>query len=116
LFITDYISDKEPITNKFISVPKEMGELNCASFVGGIIRGVLDSAEFVHILFICSHPPLPAAALVRLVSFSSDGLFIWQTCTVVTHLVPDPEKAQRMRTVYAVKISEDVMQRDKRLT
>ncbi len=44
---TDYIYDLDPVTNRFISVPKEMGQLNCAAFIGGIIRGVLDSANFV---------------------------------------------------------------------
>jgi hypothetical protein len=43
----DYIIDLDPVTNRFISVPKEMGQLNCAAFIGGIIRGVLDSANFV---------------------------------------------------------------------
>ena len=61
-----------------------MGQLNCAAFIGGIVRGVLDSAEF--------------------------------KCTVVTHLIPDPEKAQRVRTVYAVKFAEEVVVRDKRLS
>jgi hypothetical protein len=43
----DYISDKDPVTNRFVSVPKDMGTMNCATFISGIIRGVLDSAEFV---------------------------------------------------------------------
>lgn len=47
LLSSDYIVEKQPLTNKFISVPKEYGQLNCAAFIGGIIRGVLDSAEFV---------------------------------------------------------------------
>jgi hypothetical protein len=41
-----YIYDAQPITNKFISVPKDFGALNCASFIAGIIAGVLDSALF----------------------------------------------------------------------
>jgi hypothetical protein len=28
---------KEPLVNKFISVPKDKGSLNCASFMAGII-------------------------------------------------------------------------------
>lgn len=43
---SDYIFDQDPATNRFISVPKEMGQLNCAAFIGGIIRGILDSADF----------------------------------------------------------------------
>lgn len=42
-----YIWENSPITNKWISVPKDMGELNCAAFNGGIIKGILDSALFV---------------------------------------------------------------------
>ena len=34
------ISDNEPLVNQYISVPKEMGNLNCAAFVAGIIEGV----------------------------------------------------------------------------
>ncbi len=29
--------EKEPLVNKFISVPKDKGSLNCASFMAGII-------------------------------------------------------------------------------
>lgn len=44
---TDYIIEAEPLVNKFISVPKDKGQLNCASFVGGIIEGVLIETNFV---------------------------------------------------------------------
>lgn len=40
------IYEAEPVTNTFISVPEDMGSFNCASFVAGIIAGVLDSASF----------------------------------------------------------------------
>mmetsp|Transcript_10552 Transcript_10552/g.17259 ORF Transcript_10552/g.17259 Transcript_10552/m.17259 type:complete len:192 (+) Transcript_10552:34-609(+) len=40
------INEKEPLVNRFISVPKDMGTLNCASYVAGIVKGVLDGAEF----------------------------------------------------------------------
>jgi hypothetical protein len=40
-----YVYDKEPITNRFVSVPRDMGQLNCAAFVAGIIRGVLNGSE-----------------------------------------------------------------------
>ena len=48
--ILDYIIEAEPLVNKFISVPKDKGHLNCASFVGGIIEGILIETNFV------SHP------------------------------------------------------------
>lgn len=40
------ISDRSPLVNKFISVPKDLGDLNCAAFVAGIIKGVLEIAGF----------------------------------------------------------------------
>lgn len=33
------ISDNEPLINQYISVPKEMNQLNCGAFVAGIIEG-----------------------------------------------------------------------------
>jgi hypothetical protein len=41
------ISDNEPIISKFISTPKDMTQLNCASFLSGLVEGMLDAAEFV---------------------------------------------------------------------
>ena len=41
------ISDSAPLTNQFISVPPDLGQLNCAAFIAGIIKGVLDGAQFV---------------------------------------------------------------------
>jgi len=40
------IIDNDPMVNGFISVPKEMSQLNCAAFVAGIIEGVCDGAGF----------------------------------------------------------------------
>jgi trafficking protein particle complex subunit 5 len=40
------ISDNEPLVNQYISVPKEMSQLNCAAFVAGIIEGCCDGAGF----------------------------------------------------------------------
>lgn len=36
------ISDNEPLVNAFVSVPREMNQLNCAAYVAGIIEGVCD--------------------------------------------------------------------------
>lgn len=41
-----YLIETEPITNKFISTPKEKGNLNCASFVAGIIEAALEQCCF----------------------------------------------------------------------
>ncbi|RFU30092.1 hypothetical protein B7463_g6259, partial [Scytalidium lignicola] len=40
------ISDNDPLVNQYISVPREMSQLNCAAFVAGIIEGVCDGAGF----------------------------------------------------------------------
>ncbi|PMD22093.1 TRAPP I complex [Hyaloscypha hepaticicola] len=40
------ISDNDPLVNQYISVPKEMNQLNCAAFVAGIVEGVCDGAGF----------------------------------------------------------------------
>lgn len=44
---TYYIIEKEPLVNKFISVPKDKGSLNCATFSAGIIEAVLSNCGFV---------------------------------------------------------------------
>ena len=41
------IHENSPVTNAFVSVPSDMGQLNCAAYFAGIIAGVLDSARFV---------------------------------------------------------------------
>lgn len=43
---TYMISDRDMIVNKFVSVPRELGSLNCAAFVAGIVEAVLDGAHF----------------------------------------------------------------------
>ena len=43
----DMIHESSPITNTFVSVPADMGQLNCAAYLAGLIAGVLDSAKFV---------------------------------------------------------------------
>lgn len=40
------IYDNEPLVNQYISVPKEMNQLNCAAFVAGIVEGACDGAGF----------------------------------------------------------------------
>lgn len=37
------IIDNEPLVNTFISIPKEMSQLNCAAFIAGIIEGMCDA-------------------------------------------------------------------------
>ena len=40
------IHEKDPITNTFVSVPRDMGAVNVAAYIAGIIRGVLEGANF----------------------------------------------------------------------
>ncbi|KAL1131243.1 hypothetical protein AAG570_010861 [Ranatra chinensis] len=41
-----YIIEKEPVVNKFISVPKDKSSLNCAIFIAGIVEAILNSCGF----------------------------------------------------------------------
>ncbi|KAG4080039.1 hypothetical protein HA402_006351 [Bradysia odoriphaga] len=43
---TYYIIEKEPLVNKFISVPKDKGSLNCATFTAGLVEAVLTNCGF----------------------------------------------------------------------
>ena len=38
------IADNEPLVNAYVSVPKEMSQLNCAAFVAGVVEGVCGAA------------------------------------------------------------------------
>ncbi|KAI6377887.1 hypothetical protein MCOR25_002403 [Pyricularia grisea] len=40
------IVDNEPLVNAYVSVPREMSQLNCAAFAAGVIEGVCDGAAF----------------------------------------------------------------------
>jgi trafficking protein particle complex subunit 5 len=40
------IIDNTPLTNQYISVPKEMNQLSVAAYIAGIIEGVCDGAGF----------------------------------------------------------------------
>jgi hypothetical protein len=48
-YCADMIRDNDPLTNRYISVPRDYSPLNCASYIGGIVRGALDAADFVRI-------------------------------------------------------------------
>mmetsp|Transcript_1951 Transcript_1951/g.7000 ORF Transcript_1951/g.7000 Transcript_1951/m.7000 type:complete len:196 (-) Transcript_1951:320-907(-) len=40
------IIDKDLLLTRFISIPKDYGQLSCAAFAAGIVKGVLDAAGF----------------------------------------------------------------------
>jgi len=39
------IHEMEPVTNTFVTVPRDMGSVNVAAYIAGIIRGVLEGAR-----------------------------------------------------------------------
>lgn len=73
------IHENSPVTNAFASVPSDMGQLNCASFIAGVIAGILDNAKFY--------------------------------ARVTAHSLGDGTE----RTVFLVKFSKEVIEREKRL-
>merc|ERR1719291_952563 len=40
------LNDKALLVNRFISVPRDYGSVNCGAYVAGIVEGVLRAAEF----------------------------------------------------------------------
>jgi trafficking protein particle complex subunit 5 len=79
------IIDNEPLVNRYVSVPRQMDQLNCAAFVAGIVEGVCDG---------CGFPARVTAHTVR---------------------QPGEEEGREMwpgRTVFLVKFDPDVMERE----
>ncbi|KAK7205282.1 transport protein particle subunit trs31 [Myxozyma melibiosi] len=64
------IIDNDPISNKYISVPKDMPSLDCASFQAGVIEAVMDGCQFPARVTAHSVPtdlhPLKTVFLVKL--------------------------------------------------
>jgi hypothetical protein len=55
------ISDNDPMVSKYISVPKELSQLNTGAFIAGIVEAVLDGCQFparvtAHSVPIDGHP------------------------------------------------------------
>lgn len=44
---TYYLMERESLVNRYISVPKDKGSLNCAVYVAGIVEAVLTGTGFV---------------------------------------------------------------------
>lgn len=87
LFFPDYIEEAAPLVNKYISVPKDYGDLNCAAFCAGIINGVLNSAGF------------PANVDVKVLARTGES---------------DTLHSQPL-TIYYIKFAPEVVEREKRL-
>lgn len=75
------------MVNKYISVPKDYGDLNCAAFSAGIINGVLDSAGF------------PANVTAKVLARTADS---------------DTNHGQPL-TIYYIKFDPEVLEREQRL-
>jgi hypothetical protein len=54
----DMIYDNAPLTNRYISVPKDFGSFNCAVFIGGILQGMLEQTNFVSENPLCPSPEI----------------------------------------------------------
>lgn len=46
---TYYLMEKDPLVNRFISVPRDKSSLNCAVFIAGIVEAVLTGTGFVSV-------------------------------------------------------------------
>lgn len=51
----DTIVDDDLLVTRYISVPNDLKGLSCAAFVAGIVKAILDGAQFVCIAL--PHPP-----------------------------------------------------------
>jgi len=40
------IHETFPVTNQYVSVPPDLGHLNCAAYIAGVASGILDGANF----------------------------------------------------------------------
>ncbi|KAF9436895.1 TRAPP subunit trs31 [Entomortierella beljakovae] len=40
------ISDNDPVVSKFISVPKDVSQLNCGAFMAGVVEAIMDGCQF----------------------------------------------------------------------
>jgi hypothetical protein len=104
------ISDYDLFVTKFISVPKEMGHLNCAAYVAGIVRGVLEGAGFParcaeqrscsESCDTASHPAPPCC--------------LPAACRVTAHSVPVKDQP-RPKTTILIKFDASVLAREQRL-
>jgi len=96
-----YIYDREPITNKYIFVPRDLGSLNVAAFIAGIVEGILTAAHFT--AEVTAHH-IPATASSTSSSSSNSGQPSSQSSQLST------------KTVYVIKFTPDVVKRELSLT
>ena len=66
-FLSDYLFEDEPLVNRFISVPKEQSNLNCAAFMAGVVEAFLCGVQFVSTISLLKLNILPSHSLSSLV-------------------------------------------------
>ena len=94
------IADHDLLVNRFISVPKDMGSLNCGAYVAGVVRGVLEGAGF------------PARVTAHFVPVGGEG-----GAGAGTGAAPggEPGLEPRPKTVILIKFAQEVLDREQRL-
>ena len=69
------IIDESPVTNTFVSVPSDLGNMNCAAYMAGVVSGILDAASFpgtVSAVFKRAEEPGGREGTVILINFSDE--------------------------------------------
>ena len=108
------ISDYDLFVNKFISVPRDMGALNCAAFIAGIVKGALDGGGFPAR---CASAGISISSmLARSLSLGCSAILKPQcfiACRVTAHFVPVKGQA-KPKTTILMKFEPLVLQRERR--
>ena len=102
------LSDYDLFVNQFISVPKDMGQLNCAAFIAGILKGALHGAGFP-----ARHLTSLAQSFAARITRHPRCNFGFR-CRVTAHFVAIKGQA-RAKTTFLMKFDASVLQREHRL-
>lgn len=103
-----YIIEKQPLVNTYISVPKDKGSLNCASYTAGIVEGILVNGGFVSFKCFTQYICCLHQIIIYISLFFPFLLFICpQPCKVTAHW--------HKGTTYMIKFEDFVISRDKQL-
>lgn len=49
------IVDNNPLIAQYVTLPKELNQLSCSSFVGGLLESILTNADYVLFFFLFSN-------------------------------------------------------------
>ena len=95
------ISDNEPLVNQYISVPKEMSQLNCAAYVAGIIEGV-----------VCGLLGGQGVGLAQQLYGGGDLAKLEPPAVVSAHNAGEEGGMWPGKTVFLIRFSEEVVRRE----